>query len=59
MVLLGEHFAPGDIIYSVNGMKVADVKALRDVIKGVGYGQPAIFHVERGGQLRYVMVELE
>ena len=59
VVLLGEHFAPGDIIYSLNGKKVADVKALRDILKGVGYGQPAVFHVERGGQLRYVMFEVE
>ena len=57
--LLGERFAPGDILYSLNGKPVTNLKDLRENLKEVGYGQPAVFHVERGGQLRYVMFEVE
>ena len=57
--LLGEQFAPGDIIYSLNGSPVADLKALKERVKALTYGQVAVLQLERGGQLRYLMLEVE
>ncbi len=57
--LFGENFIPGDIIYSLNGSKVTNLRGLKKQIKELDYGQIAIFQLERGGMLRYLMLELE
>jgi len=57
--LLGEQFQPGDIIYGVNGQPVSDLKALKSRIDGLAYGRPAVFQLERGGQLRFLLIEVE
>ena len=57
--LLGEQFQPGDIIYSVNGSLVASLKALKDQVKALTYGQVAVLQLERGGQLQYLMIEVQ
>ncbi len=57
--LLGEQFYPGDIIYAVNNRGIESLSDLRAKLKELPYGQIAVFQVERGGQLRYLMLELE
>lgn len=56
--LLGGNFMPGDIIYSVNDKKIENLRALKNVVKNLEYGQFATFHLERDGMLRYLMLEL-
>ncbi|HPF69225.1 MAG TPA: trypsin-like peptidase domain-containing protein [Candidatus Krumholzibacteria bacterium] len=57
--LLGERFTPGDIIYAMNGQAVESLKDLKDKVKALPYGQTAVFQVERGGQLQYLMLQVE
>jgi serine protease Do len=57
--LLGERFQPGDIIFSLNGRPIDTLKSLREQLKAIGYGDPAVFQLERGGQIRYLMIEVE
>ena len=57
--LLGEQFEPGDIVYSMNGQTLKGLKDLKEKVKAMTYGQVAVFQLERGGQLRYLMLEVE
>ena len=57
--LLGEQFLPGDIIYALNGQPVDSLKVLKSRVDALTYGQPAVVQLERGGQLRYLMIEVE
>ncbi len=57
--LLGEKFAPGDVIYKMNGQSVKGLRALKKMVKAVSFGDPLVFHLERGGQLRYLVMEME
>jgi S1-C subfamily serine protease len=50
---------PGDIIYAVNGTSVRTLADLRAAIGQVAADSPAVLHVGRKGQLRYVVVNLE
>ena len=50
---------PGDVIYSVNGVSVRGLTELRRAVRRPGPGETLVFHVERGGQLLYVVVELQ
>ena len=58
-MVFGDPFRPGDVIYSVNKQEVVDLKSLRKLVKEIGYGKPAVIHLERGGKLVYVTMELE
>jgi serine protease Do len=55
----GEQFFAGDIIYAVNGTSVTNLKELKKVVRELGYGERTVLQVERGGQLRYLMIEVE
>lgn len=57
--LLGEDFRPGDILYEVNREPITGVDELRARVDAFRIGQPVVFHVERGGRLQYVVVEME
>lgn len=57
--LFGERFMPGDIIYSLNGEKIKNLRTLKKQIKKIDYGQVAVFQLERAGMLRYLILELE
>jgi len=59
MNLFGENFQPGDIIYSLNGEKIKNLRALKKKIKSMDYAQMAVFQLERNGMLRYLIMELE
>jgi S1-C subfamily serine protease len=50
---------PGDLIYEVNGGKVASLDELRQSFAKLPAGQPAALWIERAGQLQIVMVDLE
>ncbi len=50
---------PGDVIYSMNGVSVRGLAELRRAVARPGPGETLVFHVERGGRLLYVVVELE
>ncbi|RKZ19903.1 peptidase S1 [bacterium] len=57
--LLGDRFQPGDIIFSLNGRPVDDLKSLRARLKELGYGDPAVFHLERAHEFRFLVMEVE
>jgi serine protease Do len=57
--LLGEHFQPGDVIYTLNGQPVKGLRGLKSQIKELDYGKVAVFHVERGGMQMYVKMQVE
>jgi serine protease Do len=50
---------PGDVIYSINGVSVRGLRELRQAVGRPAPGEAMVFHVERGGELVYVVVELE
>ena len=51
--------APGDVIYGFNGAPVRTLSDLRSAIAQVPAGAPAVLHLGRQGQLRFVTVTLE
>ena len=57
--LLGDHFEPGDVIYELNGKPIKGLRSLKAMVKEIPYGDPAVFHLERGGMLRYLVMEVE
>ena len=50
---------PGDVIYAVNGVSVRGLAELRSAVRRPAPGESLVFHVERNGQLLFVVVELE
>ncbi len=57
--LLGDHFAPGDVLYKLNGQPIKGLRSLKKLVKEIPYGAAAVFHLERGGMLRYLVMEVE
>ena len=57
--LLGEHFQPGDVIYTLNGQPVKGLRGLKSQVKELDYGKVAVFHVERGGMQMFVKMQVE
>lgn len=51
-------FEPGDILYSLNGLPVTGLDALRSRIEVLRAGDAVVFQVERDGRLRYVALRL-
>jgi serine protease Do len=50
---------PGDVIYAVDGVSVRGLGELRQAVGRPAKGEALVFHVEREGQLVYVVVEIE
>jgi S1-C subfamily serine protease len=50
---------PGDVIYSVNQEPVSGVERLREVLAQLKPGSPVVLQVERGGELRFLVIEPE
>jgi serine protease Do len=50
---------PGDVVYSVNGIRVRTLADLRGALAQIAAGGTAILHVDRQGQLRFVTVTTE
>jgi serine protease Do len=55
----GDELHPGDVIYAVNGVSVRGLAELRSAVGRPLPGEPLVLHVERSGQLVYVVVETE
>ena len=51
--------AAGDVISSINGVRILSMQDLRDIIHQRTSGQPAVFEIERNGQYMYIERELE
>jgi serine protease Do len=58
---LGEddELRPGDALYAVNGVTVRGLRELRSAVARPAPGDSLVFHVERGGELLYVVVEVD
>jgi serine protease Do len=50
---------PGDVIYAINGVSVRGLTELRQAVGRPPAGESLVFQVERGGELLFVVVELE
>lgn len=50
---------PGDVIYSVDGNKVGSVKELDSALSTIKPGQSIALQLERQGQLRFAVVEVQ
>ena len=57
--LLGDHFQPGDVIYTLNGNPVKGLRNLKSLVKDLEFGSPAVFHIERGGKMRFLVMQVE
>jgi len=55
----GTGLRPGDVIYSVNGLPVTTVNALKKKLDEYQSGQPVVMQIERSGGLLFVTLELE
>jgi serine protease Do len=55
----GAGLLPGDVIYSINQQSVKGVVSLREALGRLAAGAPLVLQIERGGELRYVLVEPE
>jgi serine protease Do len=50
---------PGDVIYSLNGVFVGSVGALREAVGKLQPGQPVVLRIERSSRLMYLAAEAE
>jgi len=50
---------PGDVIHSMNGLPVRDLRALKSGLGRLGPADPVTFQVEREGRLRFVAFQLD
>ncbi len=57
--VLGQNLLPGDVIYSLNGRSVNDLKELRQYVKELGYGDAAVFQVERERELKFLTMQID
>jgi S1-C subfamily serine protease len=54
-----DDFYAGDVIYSVNGAKVASLADLESVLGSPKRGEVVAVQIERQGQLQYLVVEVQ
>lgn len=57
--IVQQYLYPGDVIYHLNSTRIRNLGDLKNVLKTLGSGDPAIVHVERRGELMYIPFELE
>jgi len=57
--VLGQALHPGDVIYSLNGQSVSNLKDLRRLVKELIYGDAVVFQVERERQLMFLTMQLD
>jgi serine protease Do len=55
----GAGLQPGDVIYSLNGVPMASVEALKKRLDEYKPGAAIVMQVERSGHLMYIPIELE
>jgi serine protease Do len=49
----------GDVIHALNGKKIETVSALRDRLKKIPPGAPAVIQIERDSKYMYVTLEMD
>lgn len=49
----------GDVIYEINGTKIASVKELESAIASSGAGSSVVLQVERSRELQFLLIELQ
>jgi serine protease Do len=54
-----ENFQPGDVIYECNGRPIRNIGELKAILQEVGAAQPVALHIERQGQLQYLLLDME
>jgi len=54
----GAQLQPGDVIYSLNGLPMASVEALKKKLDEYKAGSAIVLQIERSGHLMYVPIEL-
>ena len=52
-------FAPGDVIYGMNRARVSDVAQLRSAMDAVKTNEPVVLHLDRQGELMYLVFTVE
>jgi serine protease Do len=55
----GAGLQPGDVIYSINGVPMSTVEALKKRLDEFKSGQAIVMQIERSGRLMYIPIELE
>jgi len=55
----GDELQQGDVIYSINGKRVATVSALLGEMVRLKTQEPIVLQVERAGLLRFLVLEAE
>ena len=55
----GTGLQPGDVIYSLNGVPITTVEAMKKKLDEFKPGAPMVLQIERSGRLMYVPIELE
>lgn len=51
----GEALLPGDVIFAVNGRRVAGLDDLKQALASIPPGDPVVLHLERMGQQQFVL----
>jgi serine protease Do len=54
-----ENLLPGDVIYECNNRRVRNIAELRSILEEPGTANPAALHIERQGQLQFLLLDLE
>ena len=54
-----DDFAPGDVIYAINGEEVIGLEKLRTILAELKDGESVVVQVQRQSRLRYITVEVE
>jgi len=50
---------PADVIYTVNDKKVSNVAELEAALRSVKRGESVAVHLERLGQLQFLVIEIQ
>lgn len=50
---------PGDVIYALNTTAVRTLQDLRAAVQKLSRGEAVALHIERGGQMQFVLLEVE
>ena len=54
-----EAFLPGDVIYAINGKAITSLSGLRATLADLKTGDPMAVQVQRGGTLRFIVLEID
>jgi len=49
---------PGDVIYAAGTKAVNSLAGIKEAVQGMQHGLPVALHIERAGQLQFVVVEI-